>query len=73
MLYVIIEYIVNVEVDVCIFELMCVFNDVLIGYVNVFFVGGICMCVLWFDQYCMVDGVEDDVFIYVIFCIKVGW
>ncbi|MDF6842461.1 5-carboxymethyl-2-hydroxymuconate Delta-isomerase, partial [Escherichia coli] len=53
-------------------ELMRVLNDVLIGYADVFPIGGIRTRALRLDQYRMADGAEDDAFIHVTFRIKAG-
>ncbi|MCL6467349.1 MAG: 5-carboxymethyl-2-hydroxymuconate isomerase, partial [Ralstonia sp.] len=63
--HVIIEYTANVEADARIPELMRVLNDVLIGYADVFPIGGIRTRALRLDQYRMADGAEDDAFIHV--------
>lgn len=39
---------------------------------GVFLIGGICLCVIKLIDYCVVDGKEDDVFVYVMFKIVVG-
>jgi len=70
--HVIIEYTANVEADARIPELMRVLNDVLIGYADVFPIGGIRTRALRLDQYRMADGAEDDAFIHVTFRIKAG-
>ena len=70
--HVIIEYTANVEADARIPELMRVLNDVLIGYADVFPIGGIRTRALRLDQYRRADGAEDDAFIHVTFRIKAG-
>ena len=70
--HVIIEYTANVEADARIPELMRVLNDVLIGYADVFPIGGIRTRALRLDQYRMADGAEDDAFIHVTVRIKAG-
>lgn len=70
--HIIIEYTANVEADARIGEMMCVVNDVLIAYADVFPIGGIRTRALRLDQYRMADGAEDDAFIHATLRIKAG-
>lgn len=72
MLYIVVEYIVNICDDVCIFVLLCMINVMLIVQGGVFLIGGIWLCVIELYDYCVVDGMEDDVFVYVMLKIGLG-
>lgn len=71
MLYFIVEYIDNIEVEVDLFGL---FEKVYVcfGVSGVFLFGGICSCGVCLDIWCMVDGRYDYVFVYMILKVGVG-